>query len=661
MATPRRLVLVGTPKRTEDPAERPEPRKPRRVALVCMPFQQVELPSLALGTLAELLRRDGHEVDVLHYNLDFAARIGLVPYEEIVSYAGWLRLYGEWLFGDWLVAPGAASEAEYREYLRGHRWRDRARALERFDHASLRAEADRAIDRWFRSRDWSSYDVVGFTVMFQQINASLRLGARIKARWPGVRVVLGGSAVEVPMGQPVLDRHSWLDAVFSGYAERSFPEYVAALPPRDGRVITQSEPVDMDDLPVPNFDSFFAATRSAGLDGAADFRVPIETSRGCWWGEKQHCIFCGLNALDMKQRNKSADRVFSEVVRQSRYGRPFFATDNILPLEFFDGLFDRLVGAGVPFDTFYETKANLSLKQLKALRAAGVNCIQPGIESLSTSILRYMKKGVSAAQNLWILRAAEEQGLGVAWSILYGFPDEDPDEYRKIADLLPSLVHLPPPLRPAPVLLERYSPLFDRADQYRLRGVRPTLAHAKAFGDAPELRERAYTFDFEYHDARDPDSYTGELNRGVAAWMAARRNLLSPRCEVFHFGALRVVFDTRSTRRVGRGWPALHVLGDAEWALVLLTEELTTLGKLEQAWSRPEPLAPIVESFVRRRWLVRSDGRLVRILMNRRAPTVSAELARAARGGLRRARRAVARWRAELRIRAGARRYATVA
>ena len=25
----------------------------------------------------------------------------------------------------------------------------------------------------------------------------------------------------------------------------------------------------------------------------------IETSRGCWWGERNHCTFCGLNGSSM--------------------------------------------------------------------------------------------------------------------------------------------------------------------------------------------------------------------------------------------------------------------------------------------------------------------------------------------------------------------------
>mgnify|MGYP001376590225 CR=1 FL=1 len=43
---------------------------------------------------------------------------------------------------------------------------------------------------------------------------------------------------------------------------------------------------------------------------------------------------------------------------------------------------------------FYEIKANLKPKEVKALSEAGVCWIQPGIENLDTRVLKLMKKGV---------------------------------------------------------------------------------------------------------------------------------------------------------------------------------------------------------------------------------------------------------------------------
>jgi magnesium-protoporphyrin IX monomethyl ester (oxidative) cyclase len=58
----------------------------------------------------------------------------------------------------------------------------------------------------------------------------------------------------------------------------------------------------------------------------------LETSRGCWWGAKQHCTFCGLNGGAMAFRSKSAERVVEEIrYLRDRYGvESLSVVDNIL-------------------------------------------------------------------------------------------------------------------------------------------------------------------------------------------------------------------------------------------------------------------------------------------------------------------------------------------
>ena len=55
----------------------------------------------------------------------------------------------------------------------------------------------------------------------------------------------------------------------------------------------------------------------------------------------------------------------------------------------------------------------------------------PGIESLSTPILRLMDKGVTALQNIRLLKLCSEFGIQPLWNIMYGFPGEPPDEYEQ--------------------------------------------------------------------------------------------------------------------------------------------------------------------------------------------------------------------------------------
>jgi magnesium-protoporphyrin IX monomethyl ester (oxidative) cyclase len=63
---------------------------------------------------------------------------------------------------------------------------------------------------------------------------------------------------------------------------------------------------DLDGLPYPTFDDYFAQLRTTSFAKRVLPALVMETSRGCWWGAKHHCTFCGLNAEGMAFRSKSA-------------------------------------------------------------------------------------------------------------------------------------------------------------------------------------------------------------------------------------------------------------------------------------------------------------------------------------------------------------------
>ena len=50
---------------------------------------------------------------------------------------------------------------------------------------------------------------------------------------------------------------------------------------------------DINDLLQLDYDDFLASLRSKCPDTEPE--LLFETSRGCWWGERLHCTFCGLN------------------------------------------------------------------------------------------------------------------------------------------------------------------------------------------------------------------------------------------------------------------------------------------------------------------------------------------------------------------------------
>src|SRR5439155_6118718 len=136
--------------------------------------------------------------------------------------------------------------------------------------------------------------------------------------------------------------------------------------------------------------------------------------------------------------------------------RVISAVDNIIDMRYYRDVLPRLKELDLDVALFYETKANLRKEQVRLLREAGITRIQPGIESLSTNVLRLMGKGVTALQNIQLLRWCAEFGVHPGWNLLAGFPGEDPADYARQAAIVPLLTHLVPPQGVGEVRLDRF-------------------------------------------------------------------------------------------------------------------------------------------------------------------------------------------------------------
>ena len=340
------------------------------------------------------------------------------------------------------------------------------------------------------------------------------------------------------MGRQLLASVEWIDNVCTGEGDEAFPAFVdeivkgnvaAEIRGMPGRR-TSSEPADpvlirnLDALPSPDYRDYFDRVRASPLGEDLQPRLLFQSSRGCWWGEKQHCTFCGLNGQGMAYRSKSAGAVFDELqTLVTSYGvKRLSSVDNILDVRHISALFPQLRDSGLDLELFYEVKANLRFDQLVTLKEGGVTAIQPGLESLSNEVLRLMRKGCNALQNIQLLRWCKELGIAVAWNILSGFPGERPEAYEAMAALAPLLTHLPAPSSCSAIRLDRFSPLFIDCTKLGLIRVRPKPGYYYVFPfGRRELERIAYFFDFDYADGRSPGDYTVGLTRAVAAWWQA--------------------------------------------------------------------------------------------------------------------------------------------
>jgi ribosomal peptide maturation radical SAM protein 1 len=238
-----------------------------------------------------------------------------------------------------------------------------------------------------------------------------------------------------------------------------------------------------------------------------------------------HCTFCGLNGNAMAYRSKTPARALDELISLGKYGTEIIATDNIVDLKYLDSFFPQLASRKLRFKfSLIETKVNLTKDQLRSLRIAGAIRLQPGIESLSTPVLKLMKKGCNLLQNVQFLKWSKQMGIEAAWNILYGFPGESPAEYLEMARIIPLLRHLDPPSGCGKIRIDRFSPYFARPAEYGITNVRPFKAYSYIYPFEPDVLERlAYHFEFDAPVAPPVEEYVGPLLKKVKVWRSARR------------------------------------------------------------------------------------------------------------------------------------------
>jgi len=515
-----------------------------KVLMVSMPFGPLNMPSIGLSLLQACLKDRGIASQCLYLTIPFAQEIGVELYNDITAgKPDSADMLGEWLFAETLTPGKTSSPEEFLNAVLLAGGKDARSAREFFDQAlAARGRAAAFIDRCFAGVPWDRYAVVGFTSIFQQNVASLALAQRIKIAYPHVRIVFGGANTEGVMGRELLKNFPFVDAVVSGEGEVAFPRLVermlAGQPfedlqgvftqmscfrdfPKDAR-LTAPSPKSLDDLPPLDYDDYFDQLRTRGLDIDGEVRILFETSRGCWWGQKSHCTFCGLNSSNMTFRAKSQDRAYDELQGLLRRypGFEVSVVDNILDMTYFQKFIPALRDAGGKTDLFYEVKANLRKEQLELMREAGITRIQPGIESLSTDVLKLMRKGTTGLQNVQLLKWCKELNIAPYWNILWGFPGEDPAEYAKMARWVPLLTHLPPPGSTAQLRLDRFSPNFNQSADLGFKDVEPRSSYSHVYPTLQKdsLRNLAYYFSFAYHDDRQPRAYVRGLEQAVGGW-----------------------------------------------------------------------------------------------------------------------------------------------
>ena len=512
-----------------------------RVLLISMPMGALERQALGISILKPLLQSRGVRCDVRYLTFPFADTIGCEVYQWMSYQLPYTAFAGDWCFTAALYGANAAP-AGFEQAILRDRFQMSDESVERI--RSVRDQVPRFLDYAMAAVPWQDYDVVGFTSTFEQNIASLAMAKRVRAAFPKVRIVFGGANWEEEMGLELHRHFPFVDFVCSGESEHSLPLLLDAISKRGNperrlaavpgivyrskngeSVLTgkSSNVTNLDELPNPDFSDYFDALRGSSSGNNVLPSLLFETSRGCWWGAKSHCTFCGLNGNSMSFRSKTSVRALAELRGQlARWQvQTVEAVDNILDMSYFDGFLPALADAQLGVELFYEVKANLSRRHLKSLHAANVKRIQPGIESMSDHVLQLMRKGTTGLRNIQLLKWCAEYEIKAEWNLLYGFPGETTADYEEILRLLPAIRHLNPPSACGPLRLDRFSPFHRTPQELGVRNLRPLSTMSYLYPFPVESLERiSYYFDFDHVDGRDPMAFAKPVVDYCNEWRA---------------------------------------------------------------------------------------------------------------------------------------------
>ena len=415
--------------------------------------------------------------------------------------------------------------------------------------------------------------IVAFASMFQQTNANIALARRLKKEKNPPVIVVGGANCMGDLGAALIEHIEAYDYVFIGEADEIFADVCGrilkegSIPPEElpygvmsrrsprPKTVMHRVTKDVETLPIPDFDEFFAAYREL-FPGAKNMHFMVEGSRGCWWGRNKPCTFCGLNGPARNYREKTTKRLADEIeTLAARYPEAELClfTDSILSHTQMKELPAEIKARGLKLKFFSEIKSNITEEDVRSLSEAGFVQLQPGIESLQDDILKIMNKGCRAIRQIETLKSCRTYNMQVAWNLLCGFPGETEEMLAELAALLPKVMHLPSPNQLIHIVYQRYGEYTENREKYGLV-LRPAEAYSFAYADEDFIRRSAYIFEpvdpeersLNWDVRRKSPTYR-KIQEIVKDWVSNRWNL--QRLDMYDNGAAIDIYDMRKVAK----------------------------------------------------------------------------------------------------------------
>jgi len=304
-------------------------------------------------------------------------------------------------------------------------------------------------------------DVIGvsvFTCKLDSAITTLRLARNLN---PAVKTCVGGAHVTAVPETFVSEE--FIDGVFAGYADKTFPEWIADGCPK-GIIRGIVKNIDIKDLPYPRRESLLFKENYTLKDMGQTI-----ISRGC----VGRCTFCSNSFMwSGKPVFRALESIRAELkeLTEEWHIRHVLITDS----SFTDVPEESRKVAGIlkDFGLTWEINsswATLNKDLLEYFISCGLRKIYVGLESGSDKVLKYMRKG--ANRNSIRQKAKIINSLGLEWQLyaITGFPEENLEDMQETLDLALEI-------QPTSVSLNSFSPLPGTVIYNSIPDMTPELA-----------------------------------------------------------------------------------------------------------------------------------------------------------------------------------------
>ena len=491
------------------------------LALISMPWSIFSRPSIQLGALKAYLERESaYQVDNYHPYLYLAQDISPQIYSKI-ALSGWA---GEAIFAS-LLFPEKRSDTRklFYQCLAG-----KIKPLPDFEE--LITAVDQSCTKLLATIRCHRYNLLGFSLCFSQLFASLYLAGKMKDAWPDVPIVFGGSSCSGEIGRSLIHHFPEIDYLVDGEGEQQLLELCHFLCGRiktlPGKIRTQcpvpaadsDNPLPslaMNDLPYPDYRPYFNEMQQHFPDRPFIPQLPIEFSRGCWWNK---CTFCNLNLQWRNYRKKNNDRMMAEILHLAKTHECllFAFTDNALPIQEADQFFRKLSPKALDFNFFAEIRPITEPEKLHLYSQAGLKTVQVGIEALSTSLLIKMAKGTTTIDNIAAMKMCSASKIRLEGNLITDFPGTTEEEITETMHNLDFLLPFPP-LQAATFFLGHGSPMYTGCTFDNESCIRKIIPHAKNRSLFPKKYLNSMTMLI--------NSYRGDIKHQNKLWQPVKEKI----------------------------------------------------------------------------------------------------------------------------------------